>query len=257
MAGRTYHNRPLGHDQFDQWRAGVHGRALLEKGDLSAPACNDCHGNHGAMPPGINSVANACGTCHGKVAKLFAETSMKHKFEEVGLPGCATCHGAHLTHHPNDEMLGMESGAVCFKCHNPEKPQHGATVAGAATAKLIRARLEQLKQNIVDAEQKVREAERLGMEVRGPQFDLRQAFDALTNARTLVHGFKPGPLEEAIAEGLAITSSVRTRADEALREHTSRRIWLATSLIPILLVVGLLLTYIRTLRVSTAAAKRL
>jgi hypothetical protein len=132
----------------------------------------------------------------------------------------------------------------------------GATVAGAATAKLIRARLEQLKQNIVDAEQKVREAERLGMEVRGPQFDLRQAFDALTNARTLVHGFKPGPLEEAIAEGLAITSSVQTRADEALREHTSRRIWLATSLIPILLVVGLLLTYIRTLRVSTAAAKR-
>jgi hypothetical protein len=146
-------------------------------------------------------------------------------------------------------MLGMESGAVCFKCHNPENPQYGATVAGAATAKSIRGQLEQLKQEIGDAEQRVREAERLGMEVRGPQFDLRQAFDALTNARTLVHGFKPGPVEEAIGEGLTITSSVRTRADEALREHTSRRIWLGTSLIPILLVVGLLLRYIRTLAV--------
>jgi len=60
--------------------------ALLEKGDLAAPACNDCHGNHGAMPPGVDSVANACGTCHGKIANLFAETSMKHKFQRWGCP---------------------------------------------------------------------------------------------------------------------------------------------------------------------------
>ena len=31
----------------------VHGKALLEKGDLSAPTCNNCHGNHGAAPPQI------------------------------------------------------------------------------------------------------------------------------------------------------------------------------------------------------------
>ena len=64
---------------IEQWRQSVHGQALLEKGDLTAPACNDCHGNHGAMPPGVDSVANACGTCHGKIANLFAETRMKHQ----------------------------------------------------------------------------------------------------------------------------------------------------------------------------------
>jgi predicted CXXCH cytochrome family protein len=247
MAGRTYRDRPLGHDQYAQWRQSVHGQALMEQGELSAPACNDCHGNHGAMPPGVNSVAHACGTCHGKISKLFAETSMKHKFEQVGLPGCATCHGNHLIGHPSDEMLGMESGAVCSKCHNADNPQYGATVAGAKTAATIRSQLDKLRQEIDEAESKIQEAERLGMEVRGPRFDLRQAFDALTNARTQVHSFRPGPAEAALDQGLEVTASVRLRADEALREHTYRRVWLATALLPILLVVCLLLVYIRKL----------
>jgi predicted CXXCH cytochrome family protein len=247
MAGRVYNDRPLGHDQFAHWRQSVHGRALLEKGDLSAPACNDCHGNHGAMPPGVDSVANACGTCHGKISKLFAETNMKHKFEQIGLPGCATCHGTHAIAHPGDELLGMHDASLCFNCHNPENPKYGATLAGAEAAGAMRTRLDQLKSEIEEAEQLVKQAERLGMEVRGPRYDLRQAFDALTNARTQVHSFKPEPVEAALEEGLKVTADVKGRAEGALHEHTSRRWWLAASLVPILLVVGVLLRYIRTL----------
>jgi len=254
MAGRTYNDRPLGHGQFDEWRRGVHGRALLEKGDLSAATCNDCHGNHGAMPPGVESVANACGSCHGKIANLFAETSMKHKFQEAGLPGCATCHGTHETTQPTDALLGMQSGAICARCHNPENPQYGATIAGAEAAKTMHERLEQLKREISQSEELVRAAERLGMEVRGPRFDLRQAFDALTNARTLVHSFKPAPLEAALGEGLKVTAQVKEMAGTALAEHTNRRVWLAASLVPILIVVTLLLIYIRTLPLPDAAA---
>ena len=92
MAGRQYHGKPLPCDEYAKWRRSVHGQALLEKGDLSAATCNNCHGNHGAVPPQVDCVANACGACHGKIAKLFANTRMKHKFDEVGLPGCATCH---------------------------------------------------------------------------------------------------------------------------------------------------------------------
>jgi hypothetical protein len=251
MAGRTYRDHPIPHDQFDQWKQSVHGRAMLEKGDLSAATCNDCHGNHGALPPGVNSVANACGTCHGKVAKLFAEAQMKHKFEESGLPGCATCHGMHNISQPSDEMLGISDGAVCSRCHNPEHPQYGATVAGANIASKMRKGLDQLKQEIQQAEAGIQEAERLGMQVRGSRFDLRQAFDSLTNARTLVHSFSPGPIEGALGEGLKVTASVRGAADGALREYTNRRIWLACSLVPILVVVGLLLYCIRSLPNST------
>jgi predicted CXXCH cytochrome family protein len=255
MANRTFNDQPLGHDQFDQWRRGVHGRALLEKGDLSAATCNDCHGNHGAMPPGVDSVANACGTCHGKIANLFAETRMKHKFQEAKLPGCATCHGTHETIQPSDELLGMEGTSICTRCHNPENPQYGATVAGEAAARAMRDRLEQLKDQIAKSEALVRAAERLGMEIRGPRFDLRQATDALANARTLVHSFKPAPLEATLGEGLKVTDQVQAAAHAALREHTSRRVWLAASLVPILVVVALLLVYIRTLAPAIAVER--
>jgi predicted CXXCH cytochrome family protein len=218
---------------------------MLEKGDLAAPTCNDCHGNHGAVPPEVGSVANACGTCHGKVAALFNGTRMKHRYEEVGLPGCATCHGHHGIGEPSDAMLGMESEAVCARCH--AEGMYGAPEAGARGARAMRQGLEQLKASITGAEAKVAKAERLGVEVRVSKFDLRKAQDALTNARSLVHGFSLEPVAGAVREGLAVTTSVDANADEALREHGLRRLWLVLSLIPILCMAGLLLLFVRRL----------
>ena len=209
---------PLGHNQYDEWEQSVHGIALLEKGDLSAPTCNKCHGNHGALPPEIGSVANACGACHGKVASLFANAQMKHKFEEVGLPGCATCHNNHLIRHPTDEMLGMGEDAMCAECHVQGKEgKYGATIAGTNVAHDLRAELDELSQLINDAEAKTAEAERLGMEVSGPRYDLHKANAARTNARTLIHGFATEPVEDALAEGKQTAGEVKERAEGAVQ----------------------------------------
>jgi predicted CXXCH cytochrome family protein len=247
MAGRQYHGHPLGHKQYEDWRASVHARALLEKGDLSAATCNNCHGNHGALPPEVGSVANACGICHGKIAKLFGDTRMKHRFEAEKLPGCATCHSSHKIRSPTDQMVGMEGGAVCANCH--ENGKHGATLAGAAAAREIRHRLDGLNQQIAQAEVTLAEAERLGMEVSQPKFDLRGAVNALTNARTLLHSFQVKPVEAALTDGQGIASEVQSTADRALEEHSRRRVWLAATLAPILIVIGMLLLYIRSLPV--------
>ena len=48
--------------QFADYQKSVHYAALTKGNDLSAPTCNDCHGNHGAAPPGVGAVANVCGT---------------------------------------------------------------------------------------------------------------------------------------------------------------------------------------------------
>ena len=36
MAGYQYHGQPIGHTQYEDWRQSVHGKALLNKDDLSA-----------------------------------------------------------------------------------------------------------------------------------------------------------------------------------------------------------------------------
>ena len=245
MAGRMYGDRPIGNDQVELWSKSIHGNAMLELDDLSAPTCNDCHGNHGALPPQVGAVGNVCGSCHVKIGELFANTLMKHSFEEVDLPGCATCHGHHDVHAPSDDMLGMEAGAVCASCHN--KGGYGATFIGAEVAKEMRSGLEKLKEQIATVSEELEHAERLGMEVRDPSFRLREATDALENSRTLVHSFAIEPMKEALDEGLSITEECGQKADEAIQEYTTRRIWLAASMLPILLVIGVLLLYIRSL----------
>jgi len=55
---------PLPTDQYARWRVSVHAKDMYDKGDLTAPTCNDCHGNHGATPPGVESVSFVCGQCH-------------------------------------------------------------------------------------------------------------------------------------------------------------------------------------------------
>ncbi len=85
------------------------------------------------------------------------------------------------------------------------------------------------------------------MEVGQPRYELRAAVDALTNARSLIHTFQVKPVETALAGGAKVAAEVQNKAEPALQEHDYRRIWLAATLVPILLVIALLLLYIRSL----------
>ena len=177
---------------------------------------------------------------------------MKHKFEEVDLPGCATCHSNHDIHSPTDEMLGMANDAVCARCHN--NGQFGATFAGGRVAQDLRRGLDDLKQQIDIATEKLDLAERLGMEVREPRFHLREADDALKNARTEIHSFSLDQTNKPLKAGLTVCEDVEKAAQDAIQEYTNRRIWLALSLVPIFIVLGVLLLYIRTLPAPSQVA---
>ncbi|HKJ68222.1 MAG TPA: cytochrome c3 family protein, partial [bacterium] len=80
-------------DQFQEYKNSVHGMAVLDNQDLGAPACNDCHGNHGATPPGVTSISQVCGTCHANNMRLFQGSVHEPVFDMMGLPECETCHG--------------------------------------------------------------------------------------------------------------------------------------------------------------------
>jgi cytochrome b6 len=97
------YGRPLPVDQYARWKRSVHANAMFAKGDLTAPTCNDCHGNHGATPPGLESVSFVCGTCHAREAELFRK-SPKHE--------------GWLRH---NEFLA--SGASCADCHTDGRSQ--------------------------------------------------------------------------------------------------------------------------------------
>jgi hypothetical protein len=92
-------------DPYPDYMASVHAAALLDRADNAAPACNDCHGNHGATPPGVQSVANVCGQCHGREAALFRSSFKKELFDMLEVAECVGCHENHRIRHPSSEMF--------------------------------------------------------------------------------------------------------------------------------------------------------
>jgi hypothetical protein len=220
-------------DQQEEHRGSVHGRLLYDEGDVSAPTCNDCHGNHGAVPPGVNSIRNVCGECHATMADFFGQSAHVEIFEEAGLPGCETCHGNHAIDVPTDENLATRSEQVCGECHRP-----GAPVGSEFT--VMKQLIDSLESEFDRSRAILAAAANAGMEVSQAEFELEDVNNALTLARNAIHSFHVEPVKQNIDEGFRITAAGFARGEAALGEHRFRRVGLGVSTLIILgLIAGL------------------
>jgi predicted CXXCH cytochrome family protein len=225
-------------DQYGKYKSSMHAKALYEKQDLSAPTCNDCHGNHGATPPGIASVANVCGQCHARQSSLFASSPHKSAFDTLQVGECIECHNNHDIAQPTDEMIGVGEKSLCVKCH-----VEGDN--GYIAAQTMRAQVDELGAGIVGATEILNQAERAGMEVSRPKFELNEAKDALTHARVLIHSFSSGEVDKVIKPGLDVAAKGHQAGVAALDEWSYRRKGLAASLFFILFLAALVYLKVR------------
>ena len=225
-------------NQFANYKTSVHAKALYEKQDLSAPTCNDCHGNHGATPPGISSVAHVCGQCHARQAELFQTSPHKAAFDQKQLGECITCHSNHAIPKPNDQMIGTGAGALCINCHSTGDK-------GFAAAGMMRSQIDELIAGIDKSTAILNQAERKGMEVSKPKFELKGATDALTHARVLIHSSSAAEVDKVIRPGLDVASKGYQAGLEALAELSFRRKGLAVSLVFILFLAAVVYLKIR------------
>ncbi|MCL4486680.1 MAG: cytochrome c3 family protein [Chloroflexi bacterium] len=218
-------------DQFERYRGSVHWDALSKRGDLSAPNCATCHGNHGATPPGVASVGNVCGTCHVVFQNLFDQSPHKSAFEAMNLAACVECHSNHGIVPPKPEMLGVASGAVCVRCHASGDPGY---VAAAA----MKRDIDQLRAAMTSSEKMLKQAESSGMEVSEGRLQLTAANEEWIKARVQVHDFRPEAVNAAVKTGLEAAHKGYQTGLAALKERDVRRKGLAVSLISIALVIA-------------------
>jgi predicted CXXCH cytochrome family protein len=225
-------------DQYTKYKKSVHAKALYERQDLSAPTCNDCHGNHGAAPPGIASVANVCGQCHARQAELFQASVHKAAFDNKNLAECITCHNNHEIAAPTDALLGTAEGSVCITCHKPGEK-------GFAAAGEMRSQIDGLLARIDKSKGILDRAERAGMEVSKPKFDLREAIDGVTHARVLIHTSSPAEVDKVVAPATDVTNKTFQAGVNALAELNYRRKGLVVSLFFILFLAVLVYLKLR------------
>ncbi|MDP9263869.1 MAG: cytochrome c3 family protein [Acidobacteriota bacterium] len=225
-------------DQFAGYSVSVHHEAMVVRGDLSAPTCTTCHGNHGAAPPGVASVENVCANCHAFQAQLFDTSPHKAAFAAAKMPGCVTCHSNHRINHPTDALLGTGPQSVCTNCH--AEGDAGFKVAGTTKGKISG-----LEVAIERADELLDRAERDGMDVSQAKLSQTQARDALTKARVSIHSVTVQRILQDVQAGSKLAEQNLAAGNQALADRDYRRWGLGVSVILILLTIAGLWLYIR------------
>ncbi len=215
------------------FRESVHGTALLQNNDLGAPACNDCHGNHGAAPPGVSSLAAVCGNCHAIEADLFNASPHQAAFEANDFPMCQTCHSNHKILKPNDAMVGTGENSVCSNCHSADDG-----TSGWKNAQGISDALSGLVAAQDSAGRVLKEATTKGMMTTDEEFLFKNVNQALIQARTLVHTYSADSVLPKTEQGVREADSVRVASAALINEYYFRRkgLVLATLFITILAI---------------------
>jgi Cytochrome c3/Doubled CXXCH motif (Paired_CXXCH_1) len=232
--------------QFEDYTSSVHWNALKKRSDLSAPNCASCHGNHGAKPPQVESVAAVCGSCHVLFAQLYEKSVHQPIFSAAsGGGGCIVCHSNHAIHQPSTAMLTGPK-AVCTQCHEPDTP-------GGKAAIEIAQWIDGLDSALKKSEAVLDRADKYGMEVSEAQLRLMDGRESLIKARLSMHSFQPEEMHKPILAGMAIADETLRAGEAALREKDVRRWGLAASVLFIGITIIAILILIR--RIDADGAK--
>jgi hypothetical protein len=214
---------------FEEYSQGIHGEYLLQKNDRSAPTCARCHGNHGALPPGVTEVEHVCGQCHTRATQYFDQSPHLAAMKRREMAQCISCHQQHRTEKASVEMIGP----VCTNCHDQES---GAYKRGQQ----IKTVLVETQEEINGAESIIGEAKLKGVDITEDEVGLERAKSNLIEAVPKVHALNLSLVEESTVQAKSIASDIKLRIHEILESFRLRRVALGFIWLFILFTVTLL-----------------
>ena len=218
-----------------EYRAGVHGVALLDEGRTAAPDCTSCHGVHGAAPPGYGDVDKVCGACHAETRAAYLEGPHHEAMRAAGLPECASCHAHHAVRRL--DLPAIE--AQCEECHGKESEQ---ARLGRRLYTLVRSAAEEVDA----AEQLTARAGRAALHVEDHLSRIEEARTYLTEALPLVHTVLLEPVEGLTRRARSIAEEVQHELYRKL-DRRPAKIGLAVFWFYLLLTLAVLVVYKRRL----------
>jgi len=198
---------------FEEYKQGIHGIYLLEKNDRSAPTCARCHGNHGALPPGVTQVEHVCGQCHSRAVDYFEQSPHQTAMKSNLMAQCISCHQQHQTQTANVAMLDT----VCTRCHDESS---GAYKRGQQ----IKTLLVETQVEIDGAEALIDKAKLKGVDVTEDEVGLERAKSNLLEAIPTIHALNISLVEENTVQAKSISSDIKLRIHEILESFRLRKL---------------------------------
>ncbi len=192
----------------------VHAHALRVRKDLSAPTCATCHGNHGAVPPGVRQVSEVCGSCHIREALAFSNSPHAGATAAGKMKACISCHSNHAILHPTEDLLRT----ACQDCHKP------------ADGKALQVRDEfrvgfgQLRRDISSVSDELQKAAARGFDVGEAQVQMEEAKTALIALTPAQHALNLADLSKVQRENSNRLDQIRQSIREKIMSEGIRRL---------------------------------
>lgn len=142
---------------FDEYRSSIHGRKALE-GNLDAPVCSDCHGEHKIAPPRAGQastsplhITDTCSACHARpeIIKKYGIPDNRIStfidslhgiaigFGDKAAANCTSCHGVHNIRPAADPQSKVNPANLASTCG--QKNCHPGMPGSIARAKIDRS----------------------------------------------------------------------------------------------------------------------
>jgi hypothetical protein len=228
-------------DQFEQFRKSVHGKLLLDNMDLRAPSCTECHGVHGAHPPGFAEIADVCSLCHGAIAKLFRESPHYLEREKVEVAKCVDCHGDHDIVYPSTLLYEGEEEGRCGGCHGLDSKQD-------RLAKIIKKKLGNATASVESARQFLEKVRESGKNISKIEETFEEARAELVKARAVTHTLSIEKIEEYTNTVEKKSTDVLGATEKILEELTGRKKEVVVVLVILGVFIAVIALKMRTLK---------
>lgn len=123
-------------DQLDEYSESVHGKEMLEKHNVKAAVCSDCHTTHAiantSADPTKLAITAVCGNCHKENYESYKKT-YHGQINTLGYANtgkCFDCHGSHgivKVDDPESKVHPDNRLKTCKQCHSAKKGRADAT----------------------------------------------------------------------------------------------------------------------------------
>ena len=228
------------HEIVEEYLSSVHGDAVAA-GNTAAPTCINCHGVHGATPPGVGDVGKVCGSCHVQARAAFLAGPHGEGLAAAGLPECESCHANHAILRLKDADLGT----LCADCH-----EQGSEALDVGLK--IRALIEGAGEEIEAAEALTLEAAQVPLDVEDHLARLSEAETYVREAQSLVHSVSLEPVADVTRRARSIGQEVQHELYTKL-DRTNAHVGLAIFWFYLLMTLAILFGYKRRLRRASDA----
>lgn len=213
-------------DQYEKYKESVHGVQRLEKGDMHSPGCPDCHGSHGAAPPGVKEVHNVCGRCHVLQRRYFEMSPHSRVLISKKMKECITCHGTHDIKPVSTELFvkKTENGKSCIQCHSDD-------TEGYKVAERIAQVFSRVEETISNAVRLTEQARAKGFDIDDENLKIEEARSRLNELRPITHTLSLQQIEEGAESAEMLAKDAIEMVNAKMIEWRDRRVTLSLNVL--------------------------